>query len=204
MNAITAFHGSIPQKNKLSASYPDFAEVLSIWGGLYNCRVWLNRTKKSRAYLGLLLTKQGSKDTLELALWEKPTPGVFEARCDIDGVKLIFSAHLEQKAKCLGLCIKPALDPALLQEAIQRLPIPVLWQILALRGTVKEHCCVRSPLRDDDRVASFSIYAGGRRFKDHGSGLGGDAFDFFKLITKLESKTAFRRFLELAAISPNP
>lgn len=204
MSIINAFHGLIPRRNKLTASYPDFAEVLSIWDGLFNCRIWLNRTKKGRPYLGLRLTKQGSssKDTLKLALWEKETPGQFENRCDIDGMKLIFNAHFEEQARCLELYVKPALDPALLQEAIGRLPIPVLWQTLALPGTVKEHCCVRSPLRDDDRVPSFSIYAGGRRFKDHGSGQAGDSYDFFRLISKLDSKSAYRRFLELAQISP--
>jgi hypothetical protein len=44
-----------------------------------------------------------------------------------------------------------------LKEAIRRLPIPVLWQRLGLPGRVTERCCVRSPLRDDDRSPSFSI-----------------------------------------------
>jgi hypothetical protein len=46
-----------------------------------------------------------------------------------------------------------------LKEAIRRLPIPVLWHLLNLPGKVTEHCSVRSPFRDDDRQASFSIYA---------------------------------------------
>lgn len=71
-----------------------------------------------------------------------------------------------------------------LKEAIRRLPIPVLWQRLGLPGRVTDHCCVRSPLRDDDRSPSFSIYAEGTRWKDHGTGQGGDGFDLYQAIKK--------------------
>jgi hypothetical protein len=87
-----------------------------------------------------------------------------------------------------------------LKEAIQRLTIPVLWEKLGLPGHVRERCCVRSPLRNDDRTPSFSIYAGGRRFKDHGTGEGGDAFDFYQAITQLDAKAAYGSFIELAGL----
>jgi len=86
-----------------------------------------------------------------------------------------------------------------LQEAIRRLPIPVLWERLGLRGHVSGNCVVRSPLRDDDRHPSFSIFADGRRFKDHATGETGDSFDFYQRITKTDAKTAWRPFKVLAS-----
>jgi hypothetical protein len=88
-----------------------------------------------------------------------------------------------------------------LKEAIHRLPIPILWQRLRLPGRVSDCCCVRSPLRDDDRSPSFSIYAGGTRWKDHGTGQGGDSFDFYQAITKTNAKSAWRPFLESAGLT---
>lgn len=85
-----------------------------------------------------------------------------------------------------------------LRQAIEALPIPVLWQRLGLPGRVTERCCVRSPLRADDRSPSFSIFAKGTRWKDHGTGAGGDSFDFFKAIRKLDGRSAYRPFLELS------
>ena len=89
-----------------------------------------------------------------------------------------------------------------LKEAIGRLPIPVLWTRLGLPGKVREHCTVHSPLRDDDRTGSFSIFASGTRWKDHGTGARGDSFDLYQAIRKLDSRQAFRPFLELAGIKP--
>jgi DNA primase len=57
---------------------------------------------------------------------------------------------------------------------------------------------VCSPLRDDDRRPSFSIFANGQRFKDHATGETGDSFDFYQRITKMDAKTAWRRFKALA------
>jgi hypothetical protein len=85
-----------------------------------------------------------------------------------------------------------------LKEAIARLPIPVIWPLLGLPGKVTEKCNVRSPLRDDDREASFSIYAGGTRFKDHGTGQGGDSFDLYQAVKKIGAKQAWRPFQELS------
>jgi hypothetical protein len=85
-----------------------------------------------------------------------------------------------------------------LKEAIARLPIPVLWRALGLPGQVRDHCCVRSPLRDDDRSPSFSVFAGGTRWKDHGTGEGGDSFDLFQAVKKMDAKQAWRPFIELS------
>ena len=85
-----------------------------------------------------------------------------------------------------------------LKEAIERLPVPVLWRLLGLPGTVKSNCCVRSPLRDDDRRPSFSIYANGTRWKDFGTGAGGDSFDLFKAVKGMTAKQAWRPFMDLS------
>ena len=85
-----------------------------------------------------------------------------------------------------------------LKDAIRRLPIPVLWQRLKLPGRVTEKCCVRSPLRDDDRSPSFSIFANGSRWHDFGTGQKGDSFDLFQAIKKMDAKSAWRPFLELS------
>jgi hypothetical protein len=87
-----------------------------------------------------------------------------------------------------------------LQQAIQRLPIPVLWERLGPPGRVRAHCTIRSPLRDDDRTGSFSIFAGRTRWKDHGNGQGGDSFDLFQAVKKMDAKSAWRPFLELAGV----
>jgi hypothetical protein len=88
-----------------------------------------------------------------------------------------------------------------LKSAIRRLPIHILWYRLGLQGKVTGHCCVRSPLRDNDRHPSFSIFDDGRRYKDHGTGESGDSFDFFKAVKKLNGKEAYRPFLEVAGVT---
>jgi hypothetical protein len=85
-----------------------------------------------------------------------------------------------------------------LKRAIEVLTIPILWERLGLRGHVTENCRVRSPLRDDDRHPSFSIYADGRRWKDHGTGEGGDSFDLYQAVKKLSAKAALRGFIDLS------
>jgi hypothetical protein len=205
MSTLREFRSCLPKRDKPCSSYPDFAGSLRIGEGLYNCGVWQNHCKDGRPYLALRLTKQGfaCKDTIKVALWKKPEAGHFAGRLETASERtFIFRTRINEDAACLELEIEPAscLDTEKLHQAIAHLPIPVLWQLLGLPGVVRPACCVRSPLRDDDRVPSFSIYADGRRFKDHGTGLGGDAFDFFRLITGLNSRSAYQRFLELAQI----
>ena len=59
-----------------------------------------------------------------------------------------------------------------LQAATERLTIPELWRLLNLPGNPGRSC--RSPFREDHNP-SFSIYDSGHLWKDHGTGLGGDA-----------------------------
>jgi hypothetical protein len=84
-----------------------------------------------------------------------------------------------------------------LKTAIRQLTIPILWTRLGLPGSVRPNCCIRSPLRDDDRHPSFSIYANGTRWKDHGTGDGGDSFDLYKAATKTSGASAVRAFIDL-------
>jgi hypothetical protein len=83
-----------------------------------------------------------------------------------------------------------------LKAALEKLTIPDIWRMLGLKGTPKPSC--RSPLREDDRNASFSIYDGGRRWKDHGTGLGGDAADFCAAACNLSKAEGARKLIELA------
>ena len=62
-----------------------------------------------------------------------------------------------------------------LQRAKARLSIPALWQLLGLPGTPAKSC--KSAFRED-HSASFSIYAGGSRWRNFGNSDGGDAVDF--------------------------
>lgn len=83
-------------------------------------------------------------------------------------------------------------------EAKERLRIPTLWKILNLSGEppARDGVC-RSPFRDDSSP-SFSIYANGTRFKDHGTGDGGDAITFYAMARRIENREAVREFLALA------
>jgi hypothetical protein len=85
-----------------------------------------------------------------------------------------------------------------IKDAVRRLPIPVLWARLGLPGRVTDKCCVRSPLRANDRSPSFSIFDGGARWRDHGTGEAGDSFDLFQKVKKMDAKSAWRPFLELS------
>ena len=71
-----------------------------------------------------------------------------------------------------------------LQAAKERLLIPDLWQWLNLPGNPGRSC--RSPFRED-RSPSFSIYADGRKWKDHATG-----------------DDASRRLIEMAGVLPHP
>jgi hypothetical protein len=57
-----------------------------------------------------------------------------------------------------------------------------------------------TPLRDDDREPSCSIYAEGTCYKDQGTGESGDSFELFKAVKKLDRKTDWHPYLELAGI----
>ena len=59
--------------------------------------------------------------------------------------------------------------------AKESLPVSTLWRALGLNGEPKSNCC--SPFRND-RTPSFSIFDGGRKWKDHATGEGGDVIEF--------------------------
>jgi hypothetical protein len=87
----------------------------------------------------------------------------------------------------------------LLKRAIARVTVPQLWNHFALPGRVKDSCCVSSPFRED-RHPSFSIFANGTRWKDHGNGEHGDSFAFYCKLTGLSARDAFRSFVTLAGL----
>lgn len=78
-----------------------------------------------------------------------------------------------------------------LEAALDKLLIADLWRFLGLPGEPPERDkLVRSPFRPD-RHPSFSIFAGGRRWKDHSSGEQGDAVDFLVLATQQNNTRIF-------------
>jgi len=85
-----------------------------------------------------------------------------------------------------------------LKSVIAELTIAQVWQKLDLPGKIPNgNGVVCSPLRQD-RHASFSVFNGGRRFKDHATGESGDVFDFFKAVTGLNGRGAVEAFINLA------
>ncbi|MDA7921296.1 CHC2 zinc finger domain-containing protein [Verrucomicrobiales bacterium] len=84
-------------------------------------------------------------------------------------------------------------------EAKERITIPHLWAILTLSGDppIKDGV-YQSPFRDDSSP-SFSIFAGGRRFKDHGTGEGGDAITFLALARGIDNRDAVKEFVTIAS-----
>ena len=87
-----------------------------------------------------------------------------------------------------------------IEEARQRLPLPDLMVKLGLGDHAKPKA--RSPFREE-KNASFGIYtANGRwRWKDHGTGEGGDEIDF---IAKLENKSNQEAMLVYADLAGMP
>ena len=82
-----------------------------------------------------------------------------------------------------------------LASALERFTIPELWQLLGLSGTPQASCC--SPFRED-KNPSFTIYADGQRWCDHGTGEGGDAVDFVAQACDLSKSNAARKLIDLA------
>ena len=97
------------------------------------------------------------------------------------------------------VAMNAALSP--LEAAKERITIYDLWHLLNLPGKPGRSC--RSPFRED-RNPSFSIYDDGRKWKDHATGLGGDAVDFVALVFSISNGDACRKLIELAGISPFP
>ncbi|MCF7784680.1 MAG: hypothetical protein K9N47_01080 [Prosthecobacter sp.] len=79
----------------------------------------------------------------------------------------------------------------------ERLLIPEVWQKLNLEGQPGASC--RSPFRPD-KNPSFSITKNGQRWKDFGTGQGGDVIDFIAMARQISTAQALRVFLELAGV----
>ena len=79
----------------------------------------------------------------------------------------------------------------------ERLLIFEVWQRLGLPGQPAASC--RSPFRPD-KSPSFSIYDGGRRWKDFSNNEGGDVIDFIAAACKIDTQEATRRFLVMAGV----
>jgi hypothetical protein len=86
-------------------------------------------------------------------------------------------------------------DYSPLEAALEKLSIYDVWQLLGLEGKPGRSC--RSPVRQD-KHPSLSIYAQGRRFKDHATGEGGDAADFCAYVRSLSREDGARLLIELA------
>ena len=71
------------------------------------------------------------------------------------------------------------------------------WLALSLPGEPKSNC--RSPFREENSP-SFSIYDGGRKWKDHGSGESGDVVEFVKVALGGDYAEARDWFLERLGI----
>lgn len=75
------------------------------------------------------------------------------------------------------------------------LPIPKVWEHIGLPGKPGHYC--HSPFREDTEP-SFSIFENGQRWKDFGTGEGGDVIDFIAHAGELDLSEATRYFLKLA------
>ena len=74
-------------------------------------------------------------------------------------------------------------------------------------GQFKVGKLINSPLRNDDKNPSFAIFKGangGLFFKDHGSGEGGNATKFIKLIKHIETREEFEKELLRIVKKVNP
>ena len=90
-----------------------------------------------------------------------------------------------------------------IEQARQNLPLPELMAKMGFGEFAKSS--VRSPFREE-KSPSWGIYeSGGRwRFKDHGTGEGGDEIDFIEKAEGLDRKAAIERFCELAGAQKRP
>lgn len=79
----------------------------------------------------------------------------------------------------------------------ERLLIPEVWQKLGLAGQPAATC--RSPFRED-KNPSFSISKDGKRWKDYGTGQGGDVIDFIAMARQISTGEALKVFLDLAGV----
>ena len=82
-----------------------------------------------------------------------------------------------------------------LELALEQFRLPELWRRLGLAGEPTRSC--RSPFRED-RHPSFSVFDGGLRWKDHGTGEGGDTVDFIAKAKGCTKSEAARVLIAMA------
>jgi hypothetical protein len=80
-------------------------------------------------------------------------------------------------------------------EAKERVSIADLWSRYGFDGNPSRSC--RSPFRDE-RNPSFSVFAGGYAWKDHGTGDGGDSVTFIQLAEGVSNADACRKIIGYA------
>jgi len=80
-------------------------------------------------------------------------------------------------------------DELSIEEIKARLDIPTVWRLLALPGEPGKS--IPSPFRED-RKPSFSVFDGGRRFRDHSTGDAGTVVDFVALALNLSLGAAVK------------
>ena len=86
-----------------------------------------------------------------------------------------------------------------LQAAMERLSIPAVGAMMFPDWKPGKSC--KSPFRDD-RNASFSVYGGGRKWKDFGTGEGGDVADFIAAASGSSPEDGAKRLIQMAGVLP--
>ena len=86
-----------------------------------------------------------------------------------------------------------------LQAAKERLSIYQIGAMLFPDWKPGKSC--KSPFRED-RSESFSVYDGGRKWKDFATGKGGDAADFVAMAFGLSPEDGARKLIEMAGVLP--
>ena len=92
-------------------------------------------------------------------------------------------------------------SPSPLNQAIAAVTIDEVWRELKLPGQPAGNC--HSPLRHDQKP-SFSIFANGRRWYDHGTGQAGDIIDFIVEALGIQRPSACRWLIKFFKRQPRP
>ena len=82
-----------------------------------------------------------------------------------------------------------------ISDAKERVSIPYLWSLYGYEGNPLKSC--KSPFRDESN-SSFSVFADGTAWKDHGTGEGGDSVTFIQMAEGLSKADACRKIISYA------
>lgn len=89
-----------------------------------------------------------------------------------------------------------------LEEAKRLVSVADVWRRLRPEtAPAKEIGAFRSPIREE-RNPSFSIFAGGQEWKDHGTGESGDQVDLIEVFTGCTTSEAIGSLIEIAGGDP--